>query len=71
MGRGDGGLSRIKHDIIEQIIEGWGENRYSYALERLLWYQDKGDDMGIQMWQDIINGLKEKDNESIDMGKTD
>ena len=68
---GDGGLARIRHEVVEQIIEGFGENKYTYALEKLVWYQDRGDDMGIKLWQDIINELKEKDNESIDMGKTD
>lgn len=68
---GDGGLARIKHEVVEQIIEGFGERKYAYALEQLLWYQEKGDNMGIEMWQDIIKQLKEKDNESIDMGKTD
>jgi len=68
---GDGGLARIKHEVVEQLIDAFGENKYTYALEKVMWYQDRGDEMGVQMWQDIIKQLKEKDNESIDMGKTD
>jgi len=67
---GDGGYARIKHEVVEQIIDAFGEHRYTYALEKLMWYQDKGDDMGIKMWKEIINDLKEKDNESIGMVKT-
>lgn len=68
---GDGGLARIRHEVVENLIENWGESAYTYAVEKLIWYEDKGDEFGYALWKEVINELKEKDNESIDMGKTD
>mgnify|MGYP003336381388 CR=1 FL=1 len=67
---GDGGLARIRHEVVEQM-KAMGDAGYTYALERLIWYQDRNDESGINLWKDIINELKEKDNESINVGKTD
>ena len=63
MGRGDGGLARIRNDVVNGLLENWGDGAYAYALERLIWYQDRGDEDGEHLWKEVINELKEKDNE--------
>ena len=68
---GDGGLARIRHDVVETMKE-MGEGGYTYALERLLWYQDRNDEFGAKLWRDVINEMKQgESNESINVGKTD
>jgi hypothetical protein len=58
MGRGDGGLARIRHDVVEGMKE-MGDRRYAYALERLLFYQASNDEFGEKLWRDVINEMKQ------------
>jgi len=44
-------------DLVTTIKEGYGEKSHLYALERFLWYQERSDDMGMRMWQRILNDL--------------
>ena len=68
---GDGGLARIKHEVVEQM-RAMGDAGYTYALERLIWYQDRSDEDGMNLWQDILTEMKQgESNESINVGKTD
>ena len=59
---GDGGLSRIRHDVVEQMRE-MGDKGYAYALERLLWYQEQDDEFGEKLWRDVINEMKQGEEE--------
>jgi hypothetical protein len=56
---GDGGFSRIKHDLVQDLMEQYGKGAYSYALERLVSYQNKNDDMGENLWRTVIADLDE------------
>ena len=69
MGRGDGGASRIRHELVQGLIEHHGEGAYSYALQRLVQYED--DEMIVGMWRKVIEDLdkhfKGEADESIGM----
>lgn len=56
---GDGGLARIKFELVNDLIEQHGKGAYSYALEKLVWYQDRNDGMGENLWRTVIADLDE------------
>ena len=70
---GDGGASRIRHDLVQDLIKRYGEGAYTHALARMAEYE--GDEFITDMWRKIIQELdkhfKGEADESIDMGQTD
>ena len=69
MGRGDGGASRIRHELVQDLIEHHGKGAYTYALQRIDQYE--GDEMIVGMWRKVLEELDEhfkgEANESIGM----
>ena len=55
MGRGDGGLARIRHDLVQDLIEQHGEGAYTYALQII--DKHEGDEMIVDMWHKVLNDL--------------
>lgn len=66
---GDGGYSRIRHGLVQDLIEQHGKGAYTYALQRIDQYE--GDEMIVGMWRTVIEDLdkhfKGEANESIRM----
>jgi hypothetical protein len=56
---GDGGKARIQHDLVQGLKEEFGEGVYAYAIERLIWFQDQGDEFGVNMWRNVLADLDE------------
>lgn len=54
---GDGGYARIRHDMVQDLIENYGKGAYTYALERIARYE--GDEMIVGMWKKVIEDLDE------------
>ena len=67
---GDGGASRVRHDLVEDLIEHHGQGAYTYALQRMAEYE--GDEFVTNMWRKILIELdkhfKGEADESIDVG---
>lgn len=57
MGRGDGGASRVRKDLVDSLIEQHGKGAYTYALERMTTYE--GDDFIVDMWRKVLNDIDE------------
>lgn len=57
MGRGDGGASRIRKELVDNLIAQHGEGAYTYALERITTYE--GDKFIVDMWQKVLNDIDE------------
>jgi len=55
MGRGDGGESRIRHELVEDLIEHHGQGAYTYALGRMAEYEH--DEFIADMWRKVLNEL--------------
>jgi len=46
---------------VQGLKEEFGEGVYAYAIQRLIWFQDEGDEFGVEMWRKILTDLdKEK-----------
>ena len=56
---GDGGASRLRYDLVQDLIKHHGEGAYTIALEKIVGYQDKGDDLSVNIWQKILIDLDE------------
>ena len=41
-------------DLTRAVIETHGERAHLHALEKFLWHQERGDDMGMKMWQEVL-----------------
>ena len=54
---GDGGASRIRHDLVQQLIRDCGEGAYTVALGKITQYE--GDDYIQKIWKDVLNDLDE------------
>ena len=54
---GDGGASRIRHQLVMDLIENYGKNAYTHALERI--HIHEGDEFIAGMWRKIIEDLDE------------
>jgi hypothetical protein len=66
---GDGGYSRIRHGMVQDMIEAHGESAYAMALERVV--ESEGDDFRQKIWKDVLKDLdkhfKGEADESIGM----
>ena len=54
---GDGGASRIRHDLVQDLIKRYGEGAYTHALQRILDYEH--DEFVADMWRKILIDLDE------------
>jgi hypothetical protein len=57
MGRGDGGASRVRKDLVDDLIEQHGVGAYTYALQRIDQYE--GDEFIVDMWRKVLQDLDE------------
>jgi hypothetical protein len=55
---GDGGASRIRHDLVMSLVESQGKGAYTYALERISTYE--GDEFMVDMWRKVLNEIDEQ-----------
>ena len=54
---GDGGLARIRNDLVNDLINKYGKGAYTYAVERMDAY--KGNAEMIEMWREVFNKIDE------------
>ena len=54
---GDGGLARIRNDLVNDLISKYGKGAYTYAVERMDAY--KGNAEMIEMWREVFNKIDE------------
>jgi len=50
----DGGASRIRHELVQDLIEHHGEGAYMYALERM---HEHDDEFSLDMWRKVLSEL--------------
>ena len=54
---GDGGLARIRNDLVNSLIKDHGEGAYLYALEKMATYD--GDEFMLSMWRKVVADIDE------------
>jgi hypothetical protein len=54
---GDGGLARIRNDLVQDLIKNYGKNAYTHALERMDIHE--GDEFMVAMWRSVVKELDE------------
>jgi hypothetical protein len=54
---GDGGYARIRHGLVQDLIEQHGKEAYTIALQKMCHYE--GDGLSQGMWRDVLNDLDE------------
>jgi hypothetical protein len=54
---GDGGASRIRYELVQDLIKQHGEGAYTYALEKMATHE--GDKFIASMWRNILTDLDE------------
>jgi hypothetical protein len=54
---GDGGASRIRHSLVQDLIECHGEGAYTIVLGRIAEYE--GDEFLADIWRKILIDLNE------------
>ena len=54
---GDGGLSRIRYELVNDLVNKYGKGAYTYAVERMDAY--KGNAEMIEMWREVFNKIDE------------
>jgi hypothetical protein len=54
---GDGGLARIRNDLVNNLIKDYGEGAYTYALQKMATYED--DEFMLSMWRSVVNEIDE------------
>ena len=55
-------------DMVQDIIDGYGDKAHLYALEKFLDYEKHNDSIGMELWKDILFRLdKGEADESIGM----
>lgn len=54
---GDGGLARIRNDLVNNLIKDYGQGAYTYALEKMATYD--GDEFMLSMWRNVVNEIDE------------
>jgi hypothetical protein len=54
---GDGGYSRIRHGMVQEMIEAHGELAYAMALEKVV--ECEGDEFRAKIWRDVLRDIDE------------
>jgi len=54
---GDGGLARIRNDLVNELIKHYGKRAYTCAVERMSAYE--GDELMIDMWRKVVEEIDE------------
>ena len=54
---GDGGASRIRHNLMMDLIKQHGKNAYTVVLERKM--EHEGDEFIAGMWDKVLEELDE------------
>ena len=54
---GDGGLARIRNDLVNNLIKDYGQGAYTYALEKMATYD--GDEFMLSMWRNVVKEIDE------------
>jgi hypothetical protein len=54
---GDGGASRIRYELVQDLIKQHGEGAYTHAIQRIASYE--GDEFLQSMWRNILTDLDE------------
>lgn len=49
----------FNQDLTRATIEFNGDKAHLYALERFLEFEKRGDDLGMNMWRNVLNDLDE------------
>jgi hypothetical protein len=52
---GDGGYSRIRHDMVQEMIDAYGKLAYAVALERVV--ECDGDEFRAKIWRDVLKDI--------------
>jgi hypothetical protein len=55
---GDGGLSRIRHGLVQDLLEHHGKLAYAVALEKVL--ECDGDEFRAKIWRDVLREIDEQ-----------
>ena len=54
---GDGGLSRIRYELVNDLVNKYGKGAYTYAVERMDAYE--GNAEMVEMWREVFNKIDE------------